>query len=104
MNNKCRIKDTQLVCMNCGNVVVIQRLIRNLKTVGHIKHFYCYRCNSIQAHYEVKDVSTFIWKCNNRGMTNLDENSRLVFDLLMRREDNYERETDKLYRRILTKE
>lgn len=104
MSNKDLIRDTQLVCMNCGNVVMIQRRIRNLKKVGHIKHLYCYRCDSVQQHYEVKDVSSFIWNCNNKDILALDDDTRLVLDFLMKREDNNEKETNRVYKKILTKE
>ena len=66
MSKKGDIRDTQLVCMNCGNLVMIQRKIRGLKKVGHIKHLYCYKCDSIQKHYEVRDASSFLWKCYNK--------------------------------------
>ncbi|MEE3344074.1 MAG: hypothetical protein VZS44_08305 [Bacilli bacterium] len=104
MSKKGIIKDTQLVCMCCGNVVMIQRNIRNLKKVGHIKHLYCYKCDSIQQHYEVRDVSSFIWKCSNKGINNLDDNAKLVFDFLIRSEDSYEDGICNIYKKILTKE
>ena len=104
MKNKDFFKDTQLVCMNCGNVVTLQRKLGRFKRVGHIKHLYCYKCDSVKEHYEVRDVSIFIWECSGKGILNLDSNTKLVFDFLMKREDDNERETCRVYKKMLTKE
>ena len=103
MGNKHVFVETQLVCMNCGNIVTIQRRISRLKNVGHVKHLFCYKCDSVQKHYEVREVSTFLWKYSRRDVLQMDDNTRLVFEFLMKREENYEK-MGRIHKKILTKE
>ena len=53
---------SDLVCLNCGNIVTIQRKVGNARPVGHIKDLYCYKCQKLTKQYEVKDVSIFLEK------------------------------------------
>ena len=55
---------SDLVCLNCGNIVTIQRKVGNARPVGHIKDLYCYKCLEVTKHYEVRDVSNFLYNYN----------------------------------------
>ena len=61
---------TQLVCLECGNIVTIQRRFGREKSVGHIKHLYCYHCEERTAHFEIKDETLFL---NTYDEENLEE-------------------------------
>ena len=86
MSKNIRIVPTQLVCMNCGNVEVIQRRIGRLKKIGHIKHFYCSKCCLIEPHYEVREVNSFIWECMNKNILCLDDNTEGIHKKILTKE------------------
>ena len=70
MNEK--IHYTDLVCLNCGNIVTIQRIVGRFKNIGHIKDLYCSVCKSTQKHYEVQDADLFKLKylsCLKKSLT-----------------------------------
>lgn len=92
-----------LVCLSCGNVNVIQRKIGNLKKQGHIKTMYCPFCKTINQHYEVRDVSSFIYKYAYSDYNTLDNNTKKVLDMLMEREDNCDRGENRVFKKILTR-
>lgn len=52
---------TDLVCTECGNVAQIRRRSKRLREVGHIKDLWCYRCEKGTKHFEVRDISKFIY-------------------------------------------
>ena len=52
---------TDLVCTECGNVAQIRRRSKRLREVGHIKDLWCYRCEMVTKHFEVRDISKFIY-------------------------------------------
>jgi len=60
-----KIFSTDLVCLKCGNICSIMRKVGREKSLAHIKDLWCYRCKGTTHHYEVKDVSTFMWKKHN---------------------------------------
>ena len=55
---------SDLVCLKCGNIVTIQRKVGSDRPVGHIKDLYCYKCLKVTKHYEVRDVSKFLYNYN----------------------------------------
>ena len=52
-------KRTELICLNCGNVFPIYRRDCCLKTQGHIKDLWCYKCQKVTKHYEVRELSRY---------------------------------------------
>lgn len=52
---------TDLVCMECGNVAQIRRRCKRLREVGHIKDLWCYKCERVTKHFEVRDISKFLY-------------------------------------------
>ncbi len=60
---------TELVCLNCGNIDVIERLKSHNKNVGHIKDLWCYKCKLITKHYEIIDKSLFYYYRANDDIT-----------------------------------
>ena len=67
MKKSC-VASTDLVCMNCGNIVSIMRKTSRLKEVSHIKDLWCYKCLDVTKHFEVVDVSKFLWRDTNDSM------------------------------------
>ena len=96
-----KISGTDLVCLECGNISTIQRKKAKLKEVGHIKTLYCFCCMKRTRHYEVIDVSSFIY--NNIDKTNLDEDSNKVLNFLVKREECKNGRKDQVFRKVLTR-
>ena len=46
---------TTLVCPICGNKVTIYRKTRSQRKYGHLKWFWCYKCQKQTNHFEIKD-------------------------------------------------
>lgn len=57
-----KFRITDLICLECGNIFSISRRRDNLKKVSHIKDMWCYNCMNVTKHYEVVDVSKFMWQ------------------------------------------
>jgi len=55
-------KMTELVCLECGNVTTIIRQSCHLKSVGHIKDLWCYKCMDTTKHFELKDKARFYFE------------------------------------------
>lgn len=92
---------TDLVCLTCGNVDTIQRKKSRLKEVGHIKTLYCYSCMKRTKHYEVVDVSTFVY--NNIYRENLDADCDKALNFLLKREECRNEREDRVFGKILTR-
>ena len=56
---------TELVCLNCGNIDIIQRLYYHKKSIGHIKDLWCYKCKEKTKNYEIKDKNLFYFYNND---------------------------------------
>lgn len=92
-------KSTDLVCLDCGSVVTINRKLNRQKNVGHIKDMYCPYCNKEVKFFEVKDVSIFKWDCLTKN--SLTEEEFLVMSLLEKREEKNEQSECRIYKKIL---
>lgn len=87
---------TDLVCLECGNVITIARVKKGMRMVGHIKDLWCYKCKCITKHYEVREADKF-------KMSSFfdDDVSLYVFDLLNKGFDgDYERK-DRVFKKVL---
>ena len=91
---------TELVCLNCGNLAVIQRKKRKLKKEGHIKTFYCPVCKNVSNHYEVRDASAFLWKHIDSEIMDID--TKTAIDYLKMRVDINGKE-DRISKKVLTR-
>lgn len=79
-------KSVDVVCMKCGNVSTLQREQICLRSVGNIEENYCFCCKDYTKHYELGDVSSFLWKVASKK--ELDDNEILVLDLLEGKKSN----------------
>jgi len=104
MSNKTCTQLSNLVCLDCGNIMMIQRKKSNLKKVGHIKDLYCIKCNKITKHYEVKEINKFLWIYNDLNDNNLQYETLKVLKYLRKSEERYENKRFGVYKKILTKE
>ena len=91
------VKSTDLVCMDCGNICSIMRKIGRLKKVSHRKHLWCYKCQKVTEHFEVQDVSKFIW------IDTEDETELFVKDLIKNGRKNKQSKTNRVFKKILKK-
>ena len=81
--------------------MTIQRKKLKQKKVGHIKDMYCPFCKDLVKFFEVRDVSSFKWQCQNAY--ELTEQEQLVFNFLKEREENNGKQECGVYKKILTK-
>ena len=49
-----RMVEVRLRCPECGNVATIWRRMSKLKEPAHVKHLWCYKCQAVTAHVEVR--------------------------------------------------
>ena len=95
-------KSTELVCLNCGNVMTIQRKILKQQKVGHIKDMYCPYCKDLVKFFKVRDIDAFKWQCQNAcELTKLEQ---FVFNLLKEREENNGKQKCGVLKKVLTRE
>ena len=98
-----RTMATDLICLECGNIFTIQRRRGKLKKMGHVKHLFCSVCNKVQPHYEIKDANTFVWSFYGEDYNSLDENTKVVLNFLMKREDENVRREERIHKKVLTR-
>ena len=60
MSNKAKIISTDLICLECGTIITIQRKQNHKRKISHIKDLWCYECEKVTKHYEVQDVESFL--------------------------------------------
>ena len=104
MSNKIRTQLTNLVCLDCGNIMIIQRKKSNLKKIGHIKDLYCFNCDKVTKHYEVRDINEFLWKYMYYDDSILEYDTLKVLNYLRKSEEGNEEERSRVYKKVLTKE
>ena len=102
-NSKTKFNSTDLICLECGNINTIQRRKGRGKAIGHIKTMYCPLCMNIVDHYEVQDVSKFVWEYSFCNENEIDDDVKLVLELLKKREDSSVRGEDKIFKKVLTR-
>ena len=93
--------ETELVCLECGNVMSIYRKAFKQKIVGHIKTMYCPCCTKVTNFYEVRDVSIFFYKYYGRDQ--IDKNTKRVLEFLLEREGKDGTKTFGVYQKKLTR-
>ena len=101
MSKKYSTVITDLICLDCGNMMTIHRSKANQKKIGHIKDLYCVNCGNVTKHYEILDKSIFYWYCVNNE--ELDDYSKRVFDFLWNGKGANEREKSRVYKKVFTK-
>jgi len=94
-------KSTDLICLECGYLVRINRYENRQKKAGHIKSMYCPSCLKEVKFYEVKDIDCYKWEHKNKP--NLTDIEKHIMELIMKREENDERELYRISKKILTK-
>ena len=104
MTNKRKTAYSDLVCLECGNVSTIYRVIGRLKKFGHIKHLYCPNCMDIKGHYEVRDISLFMLEYENYEIDERDTNAKTVYKFLTNREEYDVGRKDRVFKKVLKKQ
>lgn len=94
-------KSTDLVCLQCGNIMTISRKEKKQKKVGHIKDMYCPYCKDKVKFFEVKDISIFKWICENNDKLTKEE--QFVMNLLKEREELNDKSESGILKKVLTK-
>ena len=103
MSNKKKTVYTNLVCLFCGNISVIQRKASKLKKDGHLKVFYCPCCKNVFNHYEIRDISKFMLKYDYSDLATVDDTTKYVYELLEKRVDMDEQRENRVFKKILTR-
>lgn len=90
---------TDLVCLECGNIFSIQRRVCNLKQTGHIKHLWCPICQKVLPHYEVHDVTKFMWELCDKPNLTKDERKLLYLLKERNKDESSQRISQKISKR-----
>lgn len=53
---KCSFVLKELKCEKCGNKQIIPRKANKNKSLGHIKHIWCYICEEKTSHKEISQI------------------------------------------------
>ena len=101
MSKKSPTVVTDLICLDCGNKMTIQRYKNKQKKVGHIKDLYCVNCGKVTKYYEILDKNIFYWYCISNDK--LDDNSKRVFDFLWGKDVDNDRQEYGICKKVLTK-
>lgn len=87
---------SNLVCLECGNIFTIPRKKEKLRGNGHIKDLWCPICKSVNKHYEILDIDSFLYNLEYE-----DEVKQYVRDLISNgTSEDYERK-DRVFKKIL---
>ena len=70
---------SDLICSECGVVMVIPRYMNNEREKYHIKDIYCYKCLKTTKHIEVKNLD--IVKKEIEYKRNLSEIEKKIYNL-----------------------
>lgn len=86
---------SNLVCLECGNIFTIPRR-RKHRSDGHIKDLQCPFCKSVDKHYEIQNIDSFLYNLEYE-----DEVKQYVRDLISNgTSEDYERK-DRVFKKIL---
>ena len=89
---------SNLVCLECGNIFTIPRRRRKHRCDGHIKDLWCPFCKSVNKHYEIQNIDSFLYNLEYE-----DEVKQYVRDLISNgTSEDYERK-DRVFKKILTR-
>ena len=81
MNRK--TNPTNLICPECGNIFTIWRL--QGRKIFHIKDLYCYNCEKVTKHIEVKDIGLFKATIENTPEEQRTEQQKEIYALIKKR-------------------
>ncbi len=62
--------NSDLVCLECGNVFSTTRTYYDFKKYGYVKSMWCYRCKCVTRHYDVGDIDRFMFDSVYNGELN----------------------------------
>ena len=96
---------SDLMCLDCGNVFPIRRMILHQKKEGHIKDLYCPTCKMETKHFELKDKDKFLRKYNHLTDEDIinskkDETTKKAILLLRKRELESEKSRGRVLKKI----
>ena len=97
MSRRVPLKETDLVCLGCGNVTSLVRRVDRCKKIANNMNLFCYKCCDVTRHYEVVDVDKFMWRDST------DEMELFVKELIKNGKENSQRRTDTVFKKILKK-
>ena len=70
---------SDLICKECGTIMIIPRYKNSMREKYHIKDIYCYNCEKITKHIEVHELD--ILKRELEYKKELDETEKLIYKL-----------------------
>ena len=51
-----QVISTELLCTECSNRMIIARKEKKQKELYHIKDLFCFKCNKVTKHIELKEI------------------------------------------------
>lgn len=76
---------TDMICIECGNIHVIQRNLSYRKKTNNEMKLWCYKCQKEVNHVEIIDKNSYLF--NLEGETNLTEQEKEVLTLISNDKD-----------------
>lgn len=92
---------SELICFECGNIMPIPRQIRRQRNKYHIKDMFCFKCDNITKHIELRDGD--IVKKELEFKENRNEEEELIYNLLQENEIE-EEQKEKIKVKLLEKQ
>lgn len=92
---------SELVCFECGNIMPISRKNRRQRTKYHIKDIFCFKCDVVTKHIELKDGDMLKKELEFKENKNEEEN--LIYNLLQKNDIDKEQK-QKIKVKLLKKE
>lgn len=71
---------TDMICIKCGNINVIQRKLSYKKKANNNSYLWCYKCQKESKHVEIIDKKSYLF--NLEGELNLTEQEKEVLNLI----------------------
>lgn len=91
---------SELICFECGSIIPIPRKTRSQRNKYHIKDIFCFRCDIITKHIEIKDGDMLKKELEfNQERT---EEEELIYNLLQEK-DIEEEQKEKIKIKLLKK-
>lgn len=79
---KSKTMPSDLLCLECGNIFTISRMMSSLRTNGHIKDLSCPICNKVTKHFEVIDAG--LMRKELEFQTERTEQEQYIYELLVK--------------------
>lgn len=76
---------SDFICLDCGNIMTLQRKLNHNRKKFHIKDMYCYKCMKITKFAELRDAKYYFKELEFKDNLTLEE--QFIYNLI-KNDDN----------------